>query len=186
MKDNNVSVKDYTFLNGIESPNLLTPEIMEQMIVDNFEKGKITEELFLGGMNVLEKGKRGQIGEIREWSGKKYQKTATGWAPVKGGGSGFSDNKKAENDKSKQGGEKKESGKKDFETFSKTHLENLVQKKDFQSKHFEEMSDGELKHLKDYASQNLFNKDLDSNSKKRVQDWHKGALEETSKRSKKN
>lgn len=32
----------------------------------------------------LEKGKRAAIGEIREWSGKKYQKTATGWVPVKG------------------------------------------------------------------------------------------------------
>lgn len=85
MKDNNISVRDYTHLNGIESPNLLTPEIMEKAIVENFEKGKITEELFLGGMNVLEKGKRGQIGEIREWSGKRYQKTANGWTPVKEG-----------------------------------------------------------------------------------------------------
>jgi hypothetical protein len=85
MKDNNISVRNYTSLNGIESPNLLTPEIMEQTIVDNFEKGKITEELFLGSMNILEKGKRGVVGEIREWSGKKYQKTATGWTPVKEG-----------------------------------------------------------------------------------------------------
>ena len=93
MKDNNISVRDYTHLNGIESPNLLTPETMEKTIVDNFEKGKITEELFLGGMNVLEKGKRGQIGEIREWSGKRYQKGANGWTPVKeGGAAGKSDN----------------------------------------------------------------------------------------------
>lgn len=31
----------------------------------------------------LEKGKRGQIGEIREWQGKKYKKTLNGWEPVK-------------------------------------------------------------------------------------------------------
>jgi len=59
---------------------------IENRIVDNFQKGKITEEIFLGGINTLdkiEKGKRGVVGEIRTWSGKKYQKTATGWAPVK-------------------------------------------------------------------------------------------------------
>lgn len=33
----------------------------------------------------LEKGKAGQLGEIRTWSGKKYQKTAKGWRPVKKG-----------------------------------------------------------------------------------------------------
>ena len=31
----------------------------------------------------LEKGKAGQLGEIRTWGGKKYQKTAKGWRPVK-------------------------------------------------------------------------------------------------------
>lgn len=32
----------------------------------------------------VEKGKRAQLGEIREWNGKKYQKTASGWVSVKG------------------------------------------------------------------------------------------------------
>lgn len=33
-------------------------------------------------MESIEKGKAGQIGEIRTWGGKKYQKTAKGWRPV--------------------------------------------------------------------------------------------------------
>lgn len=62
------------------------PEQVESRLIENFEKGIIPEELFLSSMNVvdkLEKGKRGTIGEIRTWSGKKYQKTAEGWVPVK-------------------------------------------------------------------------------------------------------
>lgn len=35
----------------------------------------------------FEKGKRAQVGEIRDWNGKRYQKTVNGWAPVKGEGS---------------------------------------------------------------------------------------------------
>ena len=31
----------------------------------------------------LEKGKAGQLGEIRVWGCKKYQKTAKGWRPIK-------------------------------------------------------------------------------------------------------
>ena len=33
-------------------------------------------------MEAIEKGKVGQIGEIRIWGGKKYHKTAKGWRPV--------------------------------------------------------------------------------------------------------
>lgn len=33
-------------------------------------------------MESIEKGKAGQIGEIRIWGGKKYHKTAKGWRPV--------------------------------------------------------------------------------------------------------
>ena len=33
--------------------------------------------------DVLEKGKRAQMGEIREWNGLKYQKTPNGWVLVK-------------------------------------------------------------------------------------------------------
>lgn len=32
---------------------------------------------------LLEKGKKANIGEIREWRGKKFQKQADGWKPVK-------------------------------------------------------------------------------------------------------
>jgi len=32
---------------------------------------------------VLEKGKKAAMGEIRDWNGVKYQKTPKGWAPVK-------------------------------------------------------------------------------------------------------
>ena len=32
----------------------------------------------------IEKGKRAQIGEIREWSDGKYRRTATGWEYIKG------------------------------------------------------------------------------------------------------
>ena len=35
--------------------------------------------------NLIEKGKRGQLGEIREWKGGKYKKTAQGWIPVSEG-----------------------------------------------------------------------------------------------------
>lgn len=39
--------------------------------------------------DVLEKGgKKATLGEIREWSGKKYQKTTQGWIPYKGKGDG--------------------------------------------------------------------------------------------------
>ena len=41
-----------------------------------------SDALFL---DELEKGRKAQIGEIRTWSGKKYQKTTNGWRPVKTG-----------------------------------------------------------------------------------------------------
>lgn len=34
---------------------------------------------------ILEKGKAAAIGEIRTWSGKKFQKTANGWIPISNG-----------------------------------------------------------------------------------------------------
>ena len=61
----------------------LTPEKAESIIISNFEKGEISEEIFLSGMNILEKAKKGNIGEIREWKSGKYRKTANGWEPVK-------------------------------------------------------------------------------------------------------
>lgn len=35
--------------------------------------------------NLIEKGKRGQLGEVREWKSGKYKKTAQGWVPVSEG-----------------------------------------------------------------------------------------------------
>lgn len=70
------------------SARVLTPDQVEATIIDTFEKGQSTEEIFLNGMNVLdrlEKGKRANVGEIRTWGGKKYQKGANGWTPVKEG-----------------------------------------------------------------------------------------------------
>lgn len=56
-------------------------------------------------MDIIEKGgKRAQVGEIREWNGKKYQKTANGWAPVKTGSGQKGEGKPAE------GGESGEKG----------------------------------------------------------------------------
>jgi hypothetical protein len=69
---------------------VLTPDQVEATIIDTFEKGQSTEEVFLKGMNVLdrlEKGKRANVGETRTWGGKKYQKGTNSWTPVKEGGS---------------------------------------------------------------------------------------------------
>lgn len=50
----------------------------------------------------LEKGKRAQIGEIREWQGGKFRRTFDGWVPVKEGEGGKKEEQESE--------EKKESG----------------------------------------------------------------------------
>lgn len=34
----------------------------------------------------LEKGRKANIGEIRDWKGRKFRRTAEGWEPVKGDG----------------------------------------------------------------------------------------------------
>ena len=49
-----------------------------------FRKTALNDKLGRTG-NLIEKGKRGQLGEIREWKGGKYKKTAQGWAPVSEG-----------------------------------------------------------------------------------------------------
>lgn len=61
------------FFEALEkSKNAITLGLLEQVGFDE------TAE-------VLEKGKKAQIGEIRDWKGIKMQKTAQGWVPVKGG-----------------------------------------------------------------------------------------------------
>ena len=60
---------------------------IEKSIKVNRIVNKIDMELQLGNTTLLgevfEKGKRAQLGEIREWKGKKFQKTGQGWVPVK-------------------------------------------------------------------------------------------------------
>lgn len=46
-----------------------------------FRKTVLNDKLGRTG-NLIEKGKRGQLGEIREWKGGKVKKTAQGWVPV--------------------------------------------------------------------------------------------------------
>ena len=83
---NNLSILDFpgVIQKSFGSVKTFDIETAEYVIVENFEKGFLTEEIFLESMDLLEKGKRGSIGEIREWNGKKFMKTANGWKPVKG------------------------------------------------------------------------------------------------------
>lgn len=64
-------------------------EYMEDIFSEALEKAH-TREGILGSISeskqdFLEKGKRAQVGEIREWKGQKFQKQPNGgWLPVKG------------------------------------------------------------------------------------------------------
>lgn len=53
-------------------------------MVDSFVNKDIVAQDSLQ-LDELEKGKAGQLGEIRTWGSKKYQKTPKGWRPVKAG-----------------------------------------------------------------------------------------------------
>ena len=59
-------------------------EIQKKRVEDNLRKSYEPAELIkvLEGDDLL-KGKKANIGEIREWGGKKMQKTASGWELVK-------------------------------------------------------------------------------------------------------
>lgn len=48
-------------------------------------KGELTSDMCdkLEQFDLVKGGKRAQVGEIREWSGKKYRKESQGWVPVK-------------------------------------------------------------------------------------------------------
>lgn len=46
-----------------------------------------TDEVEKAFSNIIEKGKKANIGEIREWAGGKFRKTQSGWEPVKNSGS---------------------------------------------------------------------------------------------------
>lgn len=67
----NVKVMDKFFEAIKEKREALTKSIFSNVLPPNEE---------------LEKGRKpAEIGEIREWSGYKYQKTANGWVPYRGG-----------------------------------------------------------------------------------------------------
>lgn len=58
----------------------VTLDQVKDRISNNFEKGLISEELYCESMDLLEKGgKRATVGEIREFGGRKYIKTGSGW-----------------------------------------------------------------------------------------------------------
>lgn len=57
--------------------------------------------------DILEKGKAGQLGEIRTWGGKKYQKTPKGWRPVKTGARDGGSQEESEGKKNQEVAEEK-------------------------------------------------------------------------------
>ncbi len=83
-----------------------------------FEQGLITEDRYLGALSKA----AAQIGEIREWSGQKMKKEASGWVPVtEGKGGAKEDDKKGPRGKKEEGqkrkpGEDKKGGEKEGPT----------------------------------------------------------------------
>lgn len=75
----------------------------------SLEIANLNDQLNPEQKEILQKGKRAVIGEVREWSGKKYKKTSSGWEPVKGEGI---DNKAKSEEKPV---EKKKEDEKNFE-----------------------------------------------------------------------
>lgn len=67
------------------------------MIQDDIEKGYLLDVLNVSAVtgdddaiqkafgSIIEKGKKANVGEIREWGGKKFRKEPAGWIPVKPG-----------------------------------------------------------------------------------------------------
>ena len=76
-------------------------------MVDSFVNKDIVAQDFLQ-LDELEKGKAGQLGEIRTWGGKKYQKTPKGWRPVKAGAQSSSSSSSEETEKQGAGSSKKD------------------------------------------------------------------------------
>jgi hypothetical protein len=64
-------------------------EIQKARVTENLQRSYGQNELAkaLEGEE-LAKGKKANLGEIREWGGKKYQKTTQGWKEVRGGSKG--------------------------------------------------------------------------------------------------
>lgn len=84
------------------------------------ENDQPTTKLILSG-DLLEKGKAGQVGEIREWSGVKYKKVQSGkWAPVTEGKT------KKDEETPKGEGRKSEGVGVDFSSFSDEKLKKYA------------------------------------------------------------
>ena len=63
---------------------------MDNIFFDVLDKSRAIDRLHKSIMpdttaEILEKGKRAEIGEVRTWGGYKYQKTQNGWVPFKEG-----------------------------------------------------------------------------------------------------
>ena len=54
-------------------------------VIDNFEKGLIDVSEFFDAIDILEKGKRANIGEIRIWKDGRFQRVIDGWREVNDG-----------------------------------------------------------------------------------------------------
>lgn len=76
----------------------------------------------------LEKGKAGTVGEIRDWRGGKFQKTAKGWVPVKSGGKNRAASTKDETKLDKKTYEKLKEKFVDEDTGEVVEIERDVQK----------------------------------------------------------
>lgn len=122
-----------------------------------------TDQIEKAFNNIIEKGKKANVGEIREWAGGKFRKEPDGWKPV-------------------QMGKVKEV--KEERYYTDKNLEDLVKKESVDERHFEMMPDSELKYLHDFTNDNLFNGGLNEGTKKRVREWWKASLSEISRRKK--
>lgn len=108
---NHISLKDYeeTNISSVYKKDQNT-ELLKSKVTSAFKLGKINANESLQAFDDiehLEKGKRAQIGETREWGGKKYQKQSDkSWKPVKGGGKNVSskDEKKSDSGESSDEG----------------------------------------------------------------------------------
>jgi len=72
----------------------------------------------------FEKGKKAEIGEIREWSGVKMQKTAQGWLPVKKDGSMSKEENGGKMSSVEKQEQKKEYSEKELEEFARKTSES--------------------------------------------------------------
>lgn len=99
--------------------------------------------------DILEKGKKADIGEIRDWGGHKYQKTAAGWIMIGKSGQTKSENKDI-NSKVAEHDKKVRSLKEDLHYYYGA-LDNLEgRKKDYISQYGEEKYNERYKRIEDH------------------------------------